>query len=282
MINKKAQFFIILLPLIAFVLFTLSLIMYQYSVSFEDRLSEFAAFDKMSNLDLSTQNAIKKIFNDKSSIIITPQGSNILINEQLPFSHATLNNSLDSFKNYLESNFDFIILNTTEVKTSLPLYIKSHDILYYHPTVNSSINNITISTPSINMIKGYDIAMYIGSTFNSVSCTITGSGTKRFTVSIYSTTNSSSYQCQSISSGLSGNSVIINLAGIDTGKSIIINVGNNGNLETIVPATFITNLTTTLYLEDNYYKPEIVLPQGIININYPSFGLSKKGDSKII
>lgn len=277
--DKKAQFFIILLPLIAFVLFTLSLIMYQYSVSFEDRLSEFAAFDRMNNIDLSTQNAIRQIFNDKSNMAIqSPNDVSVSINEILPFSHGALNNSLDSFKTYLESNFDFIKLNINETKTTLPLYIKSHNLLYYHPVgIINNVNNITVSSISISNIEGYDIVMRINTNFNAQTC-VTTSGTKRLTISVYAS-NGTIYQCGSSNTALSGSSGSLTLT---DGTNIYINVGAQGNLEAIIPTTITTNITTTLFLLNNYNKPEVVLPSGIINIDYPSFGITKRGDVKII
>jgi hypothetical protein len=280
--KKRGQFFITILVLIAMIIFSISVLMYRTSQSFEDRVSELSAFERLNNLDLSTQNVLRHMFDDYSgmniSVSSSVSGPSIMFEDNLPSIHSSLNISLNSFKNYTESSFDYINLSIEPVKTNLPLLIKSYGLLYNH----TNSNKITITNPN-NNINTIDVYVYAtGSTISAETRTLASGSSINFSYAVVDGLgNSRSSTSIPIASNLdTWINVTTNNGVVSIIKKSSSDPANPNGLEIIAPMNNAI-VKTTLTLNDNGNKLDVRYPQGIINISFPSYGISKLGDARI-
>ena len=279
--KKRGQFFITILVLIAMIIFSISVLMYRTSQSFEDRVSELTAFERLNNLDLSTQNVLKHMFSDHSGMNVTvsssTNGPSVKFEDNIPNVHSSLNSSLNSFKAYLESNFDYINLSIEPVKTNLPLFIRSYNILYNH----TNLNQITITNPDDN-INGIDIYIFASaSNFTAQSISISPGIALNFSCNILDSDGTLSSTSSSIAKDGETN---IRLT-TDNGNITVIKRSSNyfnnpSGIEIISPRDNII-VIITLTLNNNGNQLDVRYPQGIINMSFPSYGISKLGDARI-
>ncbi|MEK6973625.1 MAG: hypothetical protein AABW41_00025 [Nanoarchaeota archaeon] len=273
--NKKAQLFLVTLTLLAFTILTLSIIAYQTSQSFENRLSDIASFERLSNLDLSAQKVLKNIFDDKSGINVTIKGLDVTFEETLPNVHAEFNASLDSFKNYLETNFDSINLSIGSIKQYIPLLMPSHNIFYNHSQNN--VINITNSEFNINAL---DVYFATNSTLLSgYSCSLTMGSSPSILLSVSGDlANGGRYDCVGQIDPTKHS-----LASINTSQgNMTVIITNPGTILITVPNGVYSKVKTKMTVNNtNENQLEVRYPLGVININFVNLGVKKLGDARI-
>lgn len=273
--NKKAQLFLVTLTLLAFTILTIAIIAYQTSQSFENRLGEIASFERLSNLDLSTQKVLKNIFDDKSGINVTVKALDVTFEETLPNVHAEFNASLNSFKNYLETNFDSINLSIGSIKQYLPLSMPSHNILYNH----NQNNVINITDPEFN-INALDVYFATNSTLLSgYSCSLK---TTTFSPSILLSisgdlANGGHYNCVGQIDPTQQSLAAINT----TEGNMTVIITNPSSIIITVPNGVYSKVKTKMTVNDTGNRLEVRYPLGVIDINLVNLEVKKLGDARI-
>ena len=274
---------------IGFLLFSVSLLSFIVIIlatnyQEDKRASEIGAIDRINTLDSSAQNSLKKIFEFFSNINVSLDDSdveNVKISDALPNNINTFRTSLNDFKIFVEQNFPYISLNTSELNETVPLTLLPDRISYYHSNADNNMLNKIIVRPEelspSSRLKGYH---FIITNLVSTVCVVPDiyvSGLN-FIVNIDAFGNPN---CNK-------NFVIdpdeINKFFIGASPDFFTIEIKNGGVATIENNQGgVANITTILLLDDSPgNQTKVMLPDSIIRISEPSLNIYKKGTARIL
>ena len=283
---------------IGFLLFSVSLlsfivIIFATNYQEDKRVSEIGALDRINTLDSSAQNSLKKIFEAFSNINVSLYASNsnyVIFNETLPNDVKTFRTSLNDFKIFVEQNFPYISINTSELNDTIPLIVMPDKIVYHHVPIDNDATNQIIVTPEEltpnSRLRGYNVIVThlpdifcIPTTFpqgnNYFSLTITAS-----TIGIPGTPSTCSIPNQLIDPNLAN---IVQIGGvIDPDSYLRIEVSNGGVLK--IKNTQNSGVVATILRLDNIEgnQTKVMLPDSIIRVSDPTLNIYKKGTARIL
>lgn len=267
--KKRGLFFTLGLGLFAFVILSLSIIASKHFGTYDDRFIELIAFNRMSDIDQSLQGSIKEIFEATSGIGIGVTPTQVTFEQQIPLNFARFNSSAETFYNYAVSNDRKISMDFSDVRKSLPIWIRPNNILY---SQNISQNYITIMPSSTN-IGGYSIRVSLGNSLNITSCSKSMSqGIDDLTIEIIGSNGTS------CSSAMQAN---ISSANNVTANSVSVATISGGGIKISTPGMNITVSSTVKLLAVSEDLPAAYLPDNIISIDLANLGLSKNSTVKL-
>src|SRR3989344_2097304 len=249
---------------IGFLLFSVSLLSFIVIIlatnyQEDKRASEIGAIDRINTLDSSAQNSLKKIFEFFSNINVSLDDSdveNVKISDALPNNINTFRTSLNDFKIFVEQNFPYISLNTSELNEIIvrPEELSpSSRLKGYHFIITNLVSTVCV-VPDI-YVSGLNFIVNIDA-FGNPNCN------KNFVI----------------------NPDEINKFFIGASPDFFTIEIKNGGVATIENNQGgVANITTILLLDDSPgNQTKVMLPDSIIRISEPSLNIYKKGTARII
>ncbi|MEK6817125.1 MAG: hypothetical protein AABY09_05905 [Nanoarchaeota archaeon] len=267
--SKKGIFFTLGLGMFAFVILSLSIVASRHFGSYDDRFIEMIAFNRMSDLDMSLQDSIRELFREDSGISIGVAQSQAMFDQHLPLDMTELNLSMGLFNEYVVSNDRNIKLNLSEVRKSLPLWIKPSNIVY---SQNLSQRSITIMPSEMN-IAGYSITVNLEGPQNITSCVkASAAGAYNLSIDIIASNGTSCGMAWSADitqyNNISANG--ISVATISGGGIKVSTSGTNATVSSKVSLQGVGEEIPTVYL-----------PENIIGISLSALELYKNSTAKL-
>src|SRR3989344_9239465 len=281
---------------IGFLLFSVSLLSFIVIIlatnyQEDKRASEIGAIDRINTLDSSAQNSLKKIFEFFSNINVSLDDSdvenveNVKISDALPNNISTFRTSLNDFKIFVEQNFPYISIHTSELNDTVPLIVLPDRISYYHSNAdNNMLNKIIVRPEELSLNSRLNGYHFIIRNLVSAACNPN--------LDTYVAGTFFSIEFNSFSTN--GLSFCSQYFTIDPDKSNKFFIGTapdfftieikNGGVATIENNQGgVANVTTILLLDPIIgNQTKVMLPDSIIRISDPVLNIYKKGTARII
>ena len=133
--NKRGFLFTFGLFLLGLIIFALAVLISNNVKLSNEGMDNIIRFDRVYEVDLSIQEGFNEIFKQKSGISVSYSGKNITIEENIPNSNKDdFISKTNSFKNFVEDKFDFIILDLSNIQGKMNLNLEPANIGYSHDT----------------------------------------------------------------------------------------------------------------------------------------------------
>ena len=279
---------------IGFLLFSaslLSFIIIIFATNYQEdkRVLEIGSIDKINTLDSSAQNSLKKIFEFFSNINASLDDSdveNVKISDALPNNINTFRTYLNDFKIFVEQNFPYISINTSELNDTVPLIVLPDRISYYHSNAdNNMLNRIIVSPEELSLnsrLKGYHfiISNLITANCNELLDLLDTSVPRYFVIKFDASTNTAPGCSQNLVVNPDKNNKFFIGAYPDF---FTIEIKNGGVATIENNQGGVANVTTILLLDPIIgNQTKVMLPDSIIRISEPSLNIYKKGTARII
>ena len=279
---------------IGFLLFSaslLSFIIIIFATNYQEdkRVLEIGSIDKINTLDSSAQNSLKKIFEFFSNINASLDDSdveNVKISDALPNNINTFRTYLNDFKIFVEQNFPYISINTSELNDTVPLIVLPDRISYYHSNAdNNMLNRIIVSPEELSLnsrLKGYHfiISNLITANCNELLDLLDTSVPRYFVIKFDASTNTAPGCSQNLVVNPDKNNKFFIGAYPDF---FTIEIKNGGVATIENNQGGVANVTTILLLDPIIgNQSKVMLPDSIIRISDPVLNIYKKGTARII
>jgi len=279
---------------IGFLLFSaslLSFIIIIFATNYQEdkRVLEIGSIDKINTLDSSAQNSLKKIFEFFSNINASLDDSdveNVKISDALPNNINTFRTYLNDFKIFVEQNFPYISINTSELNDTVPLIVLPDRISYYHSNAdNNMLNRIIVSPEELSLnsrLKGYHfiISNLITANCNELLDLLDTSVPRYFVIKFDASTNTAPGCSQNLVVNPDKNNKFFIGAYPDF---FTIEIKNGGVATIENNQGGVANVTTILLLDPIIgNQTKVMLPDSIIRISDPVLNIYKKGTARII
>lgn len=268
MAKVKAMIFTIGLVMLSLIILSLAVLIFNTFQKAELTMSNIGALDRIYELDTSIQNVLKNLF--KSSWIdleVDNELNLVSFKERIPSNNTVFNLTLTNFKNFTESNFDYVNLDLDNVAKELPLIITPHNIGYKHLNFGERI--IEITPASINFDK-YEI--FLDFNENIVSCPVEYSEETDFDTYIQASSPAMECSLRKIEPDIENK--------VQTEEGFVyLRADSDGSLVIIANDT-IAWVETKIWLNP-LTDINVGYPDGIININLPEIGVSKTSSVRI-
>ncbi len=128
--KKRGSFFTLGITFFALVVLSLAIIASSNLASYDTRFSEAVTLHRLYDLDSSTQEAVRIIFQQESGIDIALTQNSTSFSQSLPLNNRDFSVKLKSFGDFVENNENFVKLNFTVTNESTPLIVKPWGIMY--------------------------------------------------------------------------------------------------------------------------------------------------------
>ncbi len=255
-------FFILILIFFSFAL----LIANNFRLS-KERVSDVIVMDKMKILDESTQEGFRNIF-DKTSGITIVKGSTISFTEELPNDNDfVFKNNLTKFNGFINSSYPINI--NLSLNEELALWIRSHNIKYYHVAFGGDVIKVKPSTWNFNK---YSVRINTDRTLDGTSCSGSGSSDGKLDVSAY---GSGSTSCN-----------LNNVANFKLYDNVdaliaIVNITNNNILT--IDSEMQINVTTSIEDLNDFGKTvDVKTDENTLTINFSEYNFFKKSAIRVV
>ncbi|MEK6934657.1 MAG: hypothetical protein AABW46_02155 [Nanoarchaeota archaeon] len=267
MAKVKAVFFSLGFFILVLIFFSFAVLISDTFKLSRDRTSELIALEKFHTLDESTQQGFRDIFNITSGIKISKTNT-ITFTEELPNSNETnFKNNLTNFSNFINLNYP-IKLSDDIINNELALWIRPHNIKYYHESFGDDI--IKVQHESYNFNK-YIVNIITTRTLDSTSCSATGNSNGKLDVSA---TGASSTSCSSNSPQ--------HVDLFDDSDVLIATVDLTSNILTIDSESSITVTTSINSLDDLNKAVDIYTEEGTLFMNFSDFNFIKNTSIRVV
>ncbi|MEK6952309.1 MAG: hypothetical protein AABX29_04800 [Nanoarchaeota archaeon] len=233
--------------------------------SSRERVSDYIVFEKARVLDESTQEGFRNIF-DKVSGITIVKGSTISFTEELPNGNdIKFRNNLSRFNNFTNSSYNINI--NTSLSDDLALWIRPHDIKYYHVDFGDDI--IKVQPRTFNFNK-YRVDIVTDKVLDGTSCS-GGGGSSKLDVTARG------------ASGTSCNSNTVQNFKLYDNTDVLLAYVNIGNdILTIDSETKINVTTNIVSLNDLGKEVDIKTDDNALTINLSEYGFFKKSAIRVV
>jgi len=214
------------------------------------------------------QNVLRNLF--KSSWIdleIDNELNLVSFKEKIPSNNTVFNLTLMNFKNFTESNFDYVNLNLDNIAKELPLIITPSNIEYKHLNFGERI--IEITPASINFDK-YEI--FLDFNENIVSCPSAYSETTDFDVYIQASSPGMGCSLRKIEPDIENT--------VQTEEGFVYLKADSDGLLVVMANDTIAWVETKIWLNP-LADINVEYPDDIIYINLPEIGISKTSPVRI-
>lgn len=159
---KKGIFFTLGITILVITVFSLAVLLFHDVQSTENRFSELALFDRVSDFDGMIQNNIRDINYYESGLGITVYNDSVVFTESFPRS-ARFADVMTDYKNYIEEIYNsspkitFDETKLSQIKNNQLMYIMPYNILYEH---DSGFTQESYKLePNSNDVLGYNISL---------------------------------------------------------------------------------------------------------------------------
>lgn len=274
--RKKGVLFTLGLLLLVSTILLLSMIMFHNMQSIERIFIDASSIDKLHDVHSSIENSLKEIFAEESGITITisPSEDYVIIEENLSNLKAEgFKNTMAGFKTFVESNFGEATLNINDVKNTMPLIIKPHNINYTHMEGYGISKKVEITPSAPDVFNAYIAYIY------SHKVNVTGIVWEDFTPG--------SITVQIIAEDSEGNyftgqkdvETVDARVSLLTGGPVNLVVDSDGKLEITNTADSNVLVRTRIDLPPSAtQKLKVTYPENVVRLAYDDFDLSKESD----
>ncbi|MBI2499525.1 hypothetical protein HYV88_04760 [Candidatus Woesearchaeota archaeon] len=229
-----------------------------------ERVSDYIVFEKARVLDESVQEGFRNIFDSVSGITIV-KGSTVSFTEELPNDNdVNFGNNLTKFNGFINSSYNINI--NTSLSDDLAVWIRPHDIKYYHIDFGDDI--IKVQPRTLNFNK-YRVDIVTGKVLDGTSCSGSSSGKLDVTA-----TGASGTSCSSSS--------IARFKLYDNADLLIAYVNVSSNILTIDSETKINVTTNIISLNDLGREVDIKTNDNVLTINFSEYKFFKKSAIRVV
>ncbi|MFH2028666.1 MAG: hypothetical protein ABIJ08_05980 [Nanoarchaeota archaeon] len=267
--NKKGIYFTIAFSFLMMVVLALAILIFNDQLKSEEIVTKLSLVDRVYDLDSSLQQSMADIFHIKSNISINMSNTSIMFTEKIPNSgRSNFNNSMISFKKFVESNISNINITIDDVIARLPLIIMPYNITFE----SDGQTGINVIPRELNFM-GYSISILLSENVTSCNNNIQA-GTFNLSVYVYGQ-NENKCEYSLLIDATAENEISVN------GNELIIDVTNNRLSISLNNETSMTAYTKTSLLLDtsNIY---IRYPSPSISIHFDDMGVYKVSGVRII
>jgi len=266
---RKGILFTLGLTFLTLVVLSLAILIFHNAQKYEEITAKLAALDRVYELDTSIGQSLKDIFRLRSGISINVTNESISFEENMPnYNLEILNNSIDSFKRFIESNLSNVNLTITDMD-EVPLMISPYNIAYTHKENGSDIE---VLPASINF-DGYFVSI---DTDKNVSCAWDEqAGTLNLSLEV----RVDELECEFESKKV-GASTEVSINSIEDGNILLIQIGDNGKL--VINMTQNVSMTTKTSVLIDQNQAEIESNSMILKVDFGELGIYKESEVKII
>lgn len=165
---KKGVLFTLGILMLVTIVFSLAILLFHNAQSTEQRFSELALLDRLSDFDGMIQNNIKDINTYEAGLFITVGNDSVSFTESFPRS-SRFADVMTDYKSYIEENYDalpkitFDDAKISQIKNSQLMYITPYNIMYEHH--NGFPGESYKLEPSSSNVLSYNVSL----TVNAVS-----------------------------------------------------------------------------------------------------------------
>jgi len=229
-----------------------------------ERVSDYIVFEKVKVLDESTQEGFRNIFDSVSGITIV-KGSTVSFTEELPNSNDVhFKNNLTNYNGFINSSYNINI--NTSLSENLALWIRPHDIKYYHVDFGDDI--IRVQPRTLNFNK-YKVDIITDKVLDGTSCSGISSGKLDVTAKGAGGTSCSS-------------SSIARFRLYDNADVLLAYVNVSNDVLTIDSEIKINVTTNIVSLNDLGKEVDIKTDDTGLIINFSEYGFFKKSAIRVV
>jgi len=228
--------------------------------SSRERVSDYIVFEKAKVLDESVQEGFRNIFDSVSGITIV-KGSTVSFTEELPNSNdINLKKNLTRYNNFTNSSYPINI--NVSISDDMALWIRPHDIKYYHADFGDDI--IKVQPRTFNFNK-YKVDIITSRILDGTSCSASGSSGGKLDVTVKGASGTS---CNSNS--------IANFKLYDNADVLLAYVNISSDILTIDSEIRINITTNIVSLNDLGKEVDIKTDENTLVMNFTEYNFFKK------